>query len=416
MYSQNDSISNYNRFITAELLLGKTLEPNPGHPETKLHKGISLLFGNTNTDNKDEWVYRLKYPETGINFILTDFGNPEYLGYSFSVIPFIEYDLFKRFLKNLSMQVGMGASYFTYKYKDLPYAYNDYPENNSRAISTKATWAFKTLINYTIITNKNANWTMGLGILHQSNGHTRMPNNGNNSILLSVSRQAFYKENKQFVTDKDFIQKEFTKSSHYFFDLRMGLGVNVISEPINERKPVYTIAPSFGKIINKTFKIGIGFYYRFYQNYYDYIINEGELVLEDNPHFIEKPFLYSTNFSAFITSELLLGHIGTEVTIGYNIYKPFYETDWRLNKGFYWNFEYPDGSSEQKYVYGKKEKYDKLKKVISLRFGLRYYLFTNEKSPKNNFYIAANINTNLGQADFTELNLGYVHNFGFKQK
>jgi len=414
--SQNDSIPDYINFTTFSLSLGKTPPSNPGFPDTKLYKSLSFNFGKTNIDNTNEWAYRLRYPSTGIAFELSDFGNPEYLGYSFSVVPFIEYGLLKKHTKRVSMLLGMGGSYFTYNYKNLPYAYNNAPENNSRGVSTKFTWAVKVLFNYDFIIKEKANWKIGAGFFHQSNGHTKLPNNGYNTFLVSVSRQAFYKEVHPTISETNFIKTDFKKNSQYYFDIRTGLGVNVLSETINEENGVYTIAPSFGKIINKTFKIGVGFYYRFYQNYYNYIVVEGELVIEDNPHFMDKPILYASNFGFFFSSELLLGHIGIETTIGYNIYKPFYETDWRLTKGFYWEFTNPDGSKEIRFVPEEKDAYEKGKKIISTRLGLRYYLFTNNKAPKNNFYIGASINANLGQADFTEVSFGYIHSFNFKEK
>lgn len=416
LLSQNDSITRYNNFTALGLTLGNTPPSNPGFPDTKLYKSVLFSIGKTNLDKNDEWAYRLKYPSTGLLFEFSDFGNPEYLGYSFSVIPFIEYGLFKKHTKRVSMQLGMGGSYFTYNYKDLAYAYNNAPENNSRGVSTKLTWAFKVLFNYNFVMKEKATWKVGAGLLHQSNGHTNLPNNGYNTFLFSVSRQAFYKEIKPTITEGEIIKKEFKKSSQYFLDMRLGLGVNVLSETINERNGVYTISPTFGKVINKTFKIGIGFYYRFYQNYYNYILDEGELVVEDEPHFMEKPVLYASNFGVFVSGELLLSHIGIEVALGYNIYKPFYETDWRLTKGFYWDFQYQDGTSEIKFVPEEKGVYEKGKEIISTRIGLRYYLFSNNNSPKNNFYIAGTLNANLGQADFTELSFGYVHRFNYKLK
>ena len=127
-------------------------------------------------------------------------------------------------------------------------------------------------------------------------------------------------------------------------------------------------------------------------------------------HYQENPFKYSTNFGAFITSELLLGHIGFEIEIGYNFYKPFYEVEWKLNQGFYWDFETPEGT-ETEYILGELDSYYKLKKSISARLGLKYYLINNQKSPKSNLFVACHINANLGQADFTEISLGYVHRF-----
>lgn len=417
VYSQKDSIPIYTNFTTAEFALGKTIPTNPGFPELKLNKTMFLSFGKTNLEKKDQWAYRLRYPRTGMSFALTNFGNPEYMGYSLSVLSFIEYDLFKRHLKGLSMQMGGGASYFTYNYKDLPFAYNNFPENNNRAISTKLTWSFKMYFNYVFFKTKKATWKAGIGLLHQSNGHTNLPNDALNSVLVSVSRQNYYNENKPvYHTDDNFITKELHKSSNYYFGIRYGLGVNVLSEELNDRNGVYTISGSVGKTFNTIFKLGFGFYYRFYENYYKYIKDEGELVVDEYPHFIDAPVKYASNYGAFVNFEILLGHIGLDVTLGYNIYKPFYEVDYQLQKGFQWEFSYEDGTSEFVYVLGELGPSYKNKKIFSSRAGLNYYIINNEKKPKNNVYIGVHINSNFGEADFSEFSIGYIHNFAFKTK
>ncbi len=43
--------------------------------------------------------------------------------------------------------------------------------------------------------------------------------------------------------------------------------------------------------------------------------------------------------------------------------------------------------------------------------GLKLYMINTAKKPKHNVYISAHINTNFGQADFSEASLGYVYNF-----
>jgi len=413
---QKDSTQSYSHFTTVEFALGKTIPTNTGFPELNLNKTIFLSFGKTNLDNSDEWAYRLRYPSTGVSFALTNYGNPEYMGYSFSVNSFIEYDLLNRFLKGLTMQMGGGASYFTYNYKDLPYAFNNAPENNNRAISTKLTWSFKMFFNYTFLKNDHASWKTGLGIFHQSNGHTNMPNDALNSILFSVSRQNFYNDKKPtFKKAEDFISKEFPKSSNYYFDFRFGLGVNVLSEELNDRNGVYTITGSMGKTFNNTIKIGLGFHYRIYGNYYKYIKDEGELVVDEYPHFLDAPIKYASNYGAFVNFEILLGHIGLDATIGYNFYKPFYEVDYQLQQGFNWEVTNSDGTTEFVYILGELGSSYELKNAIYSRAGLKYYIISNEKKPKNNFYLGVHINSNLGEADFSELSLGYIHNFGFKE-
>ena len=331
-------------------------------------------------------------------------------------MPFLEYGVLKKLLKKrFNMNLGMGASYYTQKYEGVPFSNNNIIENNNRAISTRISWAVKAFFYYDVFKENNANWRIGAGLLHQSNGHTKLPNQGLNSFLFSVSRQSNHNFKKKSIPAETELPKEdYEKSTQSYFTIRSGFGTNVLSEVFNDRKGVYTLAASYGKILNKTFKIGLGFYYRYYESYNTYIENGEELVVEQFPHFQENSFKYSTSYGVFISSEIFLGHIGIEADLGYNFYKPFYEIDWKLNQGFYWDFYNEDGTYETTYVLGELTSKYKLKKAILARLGLKYYLFNNNKSPKSNVFIGATINANLGQADFTELSIGYVHRFGLK--
>ncbi len=411
-----DSTNNKSHFTIAEFQLGLTQPANRGFPKSKLQKTLSLHFGKYQTKNNQEWAYRLCYPNTGMSFSITDYGNKEYIGYSATIMPFIEFGLLKRKLNGLNFNTSLGASYFTKAYSGTSFSINNPPENNNRAISTKITWSLKAFIYYNIVKNNKASWRIGAGLLHHSNGHIKLPNQGLNSFLVSVSRLSSYNFNKRKTPEK--IEKtklDFKKSTQSYFTIRTGAGLNFLSEYFNDCKGVYTIAPSYGLIFNKTFKIGIGIYYRYYEHYNNYIENGEDLIIDQYPHFQENPFKYSTSFGVFISNELLLGNIGLEFDLGYNIYKPFYEIDWKLN-GFYWDFENEDGTIETRFVERKITNTYHLKHAILFRAGLKYYLFNNDKKPTSNFFIAANLNANLGQADFTELSLGYVYRFQFKEK
>lgn len=94
--AQKDTIPYRSNFTTTELQLGTTLPSNKGFPETGLQKTISLHFGKYQLKNTEEWAYRLKYPTTGMSFAITDYANKEYIGYSASMMPFIEFGMFKK--------------------------------------------------------------------------------------------------------------------------------------------------------------------------------------------------------------------------------------------------------------------------------------------------------------------------------
>ncbi len=413
---QLDSTKYKSHYTTVEFQLGVTQQSNSGFPKTKLQKTISLHFGKHQIKNNQEWAYRLRYPSTGMSFAITDYGNKEYIGYSLSIMPFIEFGLLKRKQNGVYFNLSLGASYFTKAYSGTSFSINNPPDNNNIAISTKITWSLKSFIYYNIVKKNQVNWRIGAGFIHHSNGHTKLPNQGLNSFLVSISRQSSYnfKKRKAYKEIKNH-NLDFKKSMQSYFTIRTGAGLNFLSEYFNDRKGVYTIAPSYGLIFNKTFKIGIGLYYRYYEHYNNYIENGEDLIIDQYPHFQENPFKYSSSFGLFISNELFLGNVGLEFDLGYNIYKPFYELDWKLN-GFYWDFENEDGTIETRFVERDISNTYHLKHAILVRAGLKYYLFNNDKCPKSNFFIAANINANLGQADFTELSFGYVHRFGLKSK
>ena len=415
---KDDVISKKNNFIIPEIFIGKTHPANNGFPETKLNKGISFHIGNHQQDNTQEWAYRLRFPKTGIVFTFTDYGNPSYVGYSFSLMPFLEYGFFKKtFNHRLNMNIGLGTSYFTEDYSGLPYSYNNIIENNNRAISTKLAWSFKAFLYYDLLKRKKADWRLGVGFHHQSNGHTSLPNQGLNSFLFSISRLSRYSfQQKNTPAKRTYSTKNHNKSIQNYFSFRTGIGVNVLSESFNDKKPVYSLAASYGKIFNRTFKIGLGFYYRYYESFSTYIEDGEELIIEQYPHFQENSYKYSTSYGVFISSEILLGHVGIEVDLGYNFYKPFYEVEWKLQQGFYWDFYDADGTYETRYVYGELNTKYELKKAILSRLGIKYYLFNNNNNPSHNVFLGATINANLGQADFSEFNVGYVYRFGLKLK
>ena len=125
-------------------------------------------------------------------------------------------------------------------------------------------------------------------------------------------------------------------------------------------------------------------------------------------------FTNALNIGISVKGELVLNHIGIEIQGGINIFKPAYKVDWRINKG--WG-EVPKVIPESggNFRLGDiNEDYYKIKRTISARLGLKYYFINTTKTPTDNVFIGAFINSNLGQADFSELAIGYVKTFSSK--
>ncbi|MDN3723888.1 acyloxyacyl hydrolase [Aequorivita sp. SDUM287046] len=390
--------------ITPEILMGRTMESNDGFPETKLQKQAILSFGRNHQNDPQQWAQRLKKPKTGLSIGITDFGNLDSLGLAFTAMPFIEFRAFGN--DRWKIHTGMGASYFTKKFDT-----ETNPSN--QAVTTDITWAFRLYLFYQFLSTKNIDWRTGIGYSHHSNGHTRLLNQGYNSFLVSLSADI-----KNPLKRSEFIPSEnipqYKKTVYDYVAVRAGLGRNVFALAFNDKKNVYTIAGEYGKVYNNTFKIGVGFYYRFYQHYYDYIEGNESLVQpgREFDYFRSNPWYYATNLGLSLHGEVFLNHVGIDLQLGINFHKPAYKMEWRINEG--WDNTPRDIPTT--WVLGELDGSYKKKNRISSRLGLKYYFIGMEKAPQNNFYLGASLNANLGQADFSEFSLGYVHSFNFRER
>ncbi len=388
--------------FTPEILVGLTMEANDGFPETKLQKQAVLNFGRYHNHNPQEWAQLLKGPKTGLSIGITDFGNLDSLGIAITAMPFIEFKAFGS--ERWKILTGMGASYFTKKF-------NEETNPQNQAVTTDITWAFRMYLYYQFLSTKNIDWRTGLGYSHHSNGHTRLLNQGYNSFLVSLSADIKSPLSRS-IADTANILPNYKRTVYDYYAMRGGLGQNVFALAFNDKKNVYTIAGEYGRVYNNTFKIGIGFYYRFYQHYYDYIEGNESLVQSGREfdYFKSDPWYYATNLGVSIHGEIFLNHFGIDLQLGYNLHKPAYKMEWRINEGW----DNTPREIPQSWVLGELDGSYKKKHRISSRLGLKYYLIGMEQAPKNNFYIGAHLNANLGQADFTELSFGYVHSFNFR--
>lgn len=384
-------------------MVGYSAPSNENFPDRDPQTQVLLNFGWEQDNNPQEWAYRLKGPRTGFSLSYTNLGNARELGSGFTAMPFIEFNAFRKSF--YSVQVGMGATYFT-KIFD--------PVTNPRnmGVSTEVLWSFRTFFHYKFLRRDKIDWRLGAGYFHHSNGHTRLPNQGLNSFLLSVS--ADIKNTKG--TPAPTPEHTFNSSRNKFITLRASYGINALSnaDPFNDKLPVYTIAGSYGKVYNKTWKWSAGFYYRFYQHYYNYIADNESLV-QDGAEFEsykDSPWFNASTFGLSITGEVLLNHVGIEAELGWNLFKPAYDIDYRINEGW----DNPPREIPDYWILGEFDTKYKLKKSIASRLGLKYYFIGTDTDPAHNIFVGAHINANLGQADFTDFTVGYVYSFGFTQK
>ncbi len=380
----------------AEYSIGETSSADNTFISLKASQTFGIGFGIQHSDSLN-WVKQLRNPFTGVIVQIANHGNTEKIGHTISLLPYIEKPIL---LKNekLKLLTALGLAYHTKKY-DL----EDNWEN--KAISTDFTYAFRLGLYYDILQKSSFQTRVNVNYLHYSNGHIQWPNNGINTLALGLNITYSALNNKENSIDKTISKKDIKKSKQSFFSVQTGIGEHALYRFYNYRRNVYSLDFMYGKIYNKTHKVGLGLYMRHYTNNYNYIKEGNNLVSQEYPELQKNPFLNASSLGIALNYEFLMQHFSVETELGLTLFRPFFETEYRLDATLI-------NKQTQQFEIGKAEGTTyTLKRFISGKLGLKYYLFNTNKTPKNNFYVGGHIVSRLGQADYSELTLGYVHTF-----
>ncbi len=374
-------------FVRPGFSVGKALPTNSNFPATRFQNIYTLSIGKILHDPKKLWAVYLNYPSTGLSVSYTTYGNNQIFGHSITVLPYFSLNIWRRHFNSLHFKIGLGGTYFSRSYNE-----NNNPRN--LAIGSKLTWVFQVTAYYNVLISKYNDLNIGLSFIHHSNGHTKMPNLGLNSLLISLSSR-IYMEPVATGNKEKFKKPKLKHSKQYFVVARLGIGMHEFGGPSTETggvaRAVNVFSVGAGTIFKQVVKVRIGFAYRFYQQYYNYILDYQPEAFKDHPVY------NASNYQVYFGTELLLGHIGVDGEIGVNIIKPFFSYHQEL---------YGDDEGLKRW----------LKKTFFTRLGLRFYMTNTANNPKNNLFVGAYINANLSQADFSELSLGFVHRFNMRVK
>jgi len=354
---------------------GKIPSMYPGSPKNSFTNGAEFHIGYQTYGTKN-WHRLFNYPRMGVSFIYQDLGSSRVLGQQISIVPTV---YFSTALKEnakifAELRYGLGMAIF-----NRPYDSIKNPEN--RLAGSRVAWQFTVGANLRWQFSPLASLQLGGLWYHASNGHTKLPNVGVNSYAgyVSILVHPFNKIARTHQRDSMALDKK------WHVNFRLGIGWHERGSGLrsDDKKtyPAYTASVYASKRLWKIFMAKVGFTYRYYPLYksflQDYQITDSKLTLK------------SSAFILFIGNEFLLGHFAISLEAGLNLYKPAY-------KPFFDKFEYP---SKFGYI---------MKQYISTRFGVNYYILDPYLHPRNNVFIGAYVSANMGQAEFLEMNIGYV--------
>lgn len=325
------------------------------------------------TNGNKEWQNVLGFPRVGCSLFFGNLGNKDQLGYLTGVLPNVTFNTANRKWYLPHVKLGLGLAYFTKKYSNTD-TVNFYIGSHITALAHAALYIQPRL-------TKHLELTAGIAVSHGSNGHYQVPNLGINlpSVFVGlVYHPATFPEK--------FERREIMiPPSKIRFNIRAGIGVHELARtlgPVGTSKyAIYVTDVYLSKRYGNASNVQAGLEINHYNSFYNYIVN--------NDFFTGQQKLKATVFTAFLAHELMMGRVSLLTQGGINIYNRFYNQYILMYK------------SER----GLKSE---LKKYISTRLGLQYYIFDTKYCSQNNIFIGAYIKANFGQADFICTQIGFV--------
>lgn len=376
LFSLNLDAQNQSYWET-EFMLGKAVPHYPDFPKNSINTAGQITWGHWNTQTQTGWQSFFNYPQYGLQFGWNALGNDPVLGHQYSVIPFITFSTRRNWQKGIQIRLALGASYSTRHYHPIL-------NPNNKLLGSPYSWKAHGSLYKSWVLSQNIQLKTGIGFVHYSNGHTTIPNYGVNGIQALLALQYFPNKVPINIAPKHLLSNS---PRPWYLIMRQNWGIHELGGAIypigGDKFSIYTTSIAIAIDWRTFLRFKAGLSYRFYNSYYHYI-QEHQLAAY-NSH----ARWSASAITLFGGLEMLLGHIGVEMELGINLYKPFYKT----------HFE----------VFEKTNTYDKItKRFIATRLGAKAYYFNHKHLPKHNFFIGAFINANMGQADFSDFTVGYV--------
>lgn len=376
LYAQEKNPQKLSPFIAeVQYSAGKVAPVYGDFPKTTFANGAEVYLG-WQTDGSKRWHKLFNYPRLGVSFIYQHLGNNKVLGEQYSVVPTVYFRTGKKENAKVfaEFRYGLGLACFTRPFDTL--------ENKKNfGAGSGFTWQYTVGANLRWNISRHIGLNLGAIWYHASNAHTQLPNVGVNNFAVYFGMLVY--PNGRIIRSHDKDTVGLDKKWH--LNVRFGSGWHEMGHafgPVGGKKyPVYTGAIYTSRRLAKVITAKIGFMYRYYPLY--------KTFLQREKVFDSKLTLRSSAFVVFVGADFLLGRFAISLEAGVNVYKPAY-------KSFH-DF-YETGSKFSFYT----------KQYLATRFGLNYYLLDPYLHPRNNVFLGAYVSANSGQAEFLELNIGYV--------
>jgi hypothetical protein len=273
-----------------------------GHPD-----GVFVGFLKQ-SNAQIEWQKNYNYPEYGAYFLYQDFKN-ELLGQNFALGLQSNFYFLDR---KIQFKAAAGVAMTTNPY-------NKETNSKNNAFGSKLMANIDVGLAYKkYFFNQKIALQAGLFFSHYSNGRTKSPNSGINTINLSLGvSYHFLDTSKSFVKNPDKLDLKYSEPIHYNFIFRTGC--NQSSVVNSGQYAFYHLGFFADKRINKKSAIQFGTEL-FVSNFYK------EFIRYQSVAYPAKNVDPNTDFKRvglFVGHELIFNKVSVELQVGYYVYQPY---------------------------------------------------------------------------------------------
>jgi hypothetical protein len=298
-------------FLEAHFFRGTILKhaPDIGHLISGHPTGV-LLGYNVQTKGNKEWHRAYQNPDYGFSFLYQDFKN-ETLGDVYALSAHYNfYFLKRRFLFRISQGIGMATH---------PYDRETNFKNN--AFGSKFMSANMVLLQYQKrFSNIPLSFQTGFLFNHFSNGRTKFPNRGINTLAFQLGFRYHLDENKNEIPVNDSI---LNVNEGLKFNLSLKSGINESPLVGIGQKPFYHLGFYADKRLGRksALQLGVDMFWTLtlkdYIRYSSTAFPENETQIDPNTDY--------KRVGVFVGHELFINQLSIETQLGYYVYRPFKE-------------------------------------------------------------------------------------------
>lgn len=284
-------------------------------------------------DGSRAWHRRYGYPRVGFSAWLQDFGNPEVLGRSWSLHPFIDFNVWTLKDFRLRFRLAYGLAWIDRIHHPDNNAINNAIGSHINNVTSLGLLAEYWIAQRLIVRG-------GATLSHNSNGRLSVPNLGLNTTKLRVGIGYMLRPPERIKTQRE---AEVNLPKRLIVTARFGLAFKEDKTAFGPKYPVYILAVGAARWLGPKSRVFAG---------YEFSHDQTNAAFNRNQE-IEEGVFRPNRHLGFLGHEFIIGHVGIMTQYFAYLDPPFAGGDsWGFKIGPHWYFRQPVEHPDQNVYFG----------------------------------------------------------------